>query len=85
MGFLAWLHPPWGAGDRNFTAGHPMRGSSAVKRSCCCMLLTLRLVLFDSETVLSQASSSQAFSIQKGGEPLGSSQFCLGLSRPEAS
>lgn len=49
------------------------------------MLLTLRLVLFDSETVLSQASSSQAFSIQKGGEPLGSSQFCLGLSRPEAS
>lgn len=41
--------------------------------------------LLDSETALSQAFSSQAFSIQKGGEPLGAQQFCLGLSRPEAS
>lgn len=24
MGFLAWLHPSWGVGDRSFTAGHPL-------------------------------------------------------------
>lgn len=69
MGFLAWLHPSWGVGDRSFTAGHPLWGSRAVKRSCCCTLLTLRPVLFDSETALSQAFSSQAFSIRMEGNP----------------
>lgn len=44
-------------------------GSRAVKRSCCCTLLTLRPVLFDSETALSQAFSSQALSIRMEGNP----------------
>lgn len=70
---------------QEFHCWSPSVGEQGYEEELLLHAANLRLALFDSETALSQAFSSHAFSIRKGGEPLGAQQFCLGLSRPEAS